>query len=116
MPNQFPAGDSALGYLYQARLALFWSLKRLKDDPDFVVSLETLETSLAQNDITILRRSHAKTTSLTLLICVWLLAGCAFAGFGVRGHVRAFFDATCRVGQSGNVLPQSTVEKQAELI
>lgn len=41
--NQFSAADSALGYLYQARLALLWSLKRLKENPDFVVSLETLD-------------------------------------------------------------------------
>ena len=41
--DQFSASDSALGYLYQARLALLWSLKRLKDSSDFVVSLETID-------------------------------------------------------------------------
>jgi hypothetical protein len=41
--NQFSAADSALGYLYQARLGLLWALKRLKDNPDFVVSLETID-------------------------------------------------------------------------
>lgn len=41
--NQFSAADSVLGYLYQARLALLWSLTRLKDSADFVVSLETLD-------------------------------------------------------------------------
>ena len=41
--NQFSAADSALGYLYQARLGLLWALKRLKDDSDFVVSLETID-------------------------------------------------------------------------
>jgi hypothetical protein len=41
--NQFSAADSALGYLYQARLGLLWALKRLKDSSDFVVSLETLD-------------------------------------------------------------------------
>lgn len=41
--SQFSASDSALGYLYQARLALLWSLKRLKDSSDFVVSLETID-------------------------------------------------------------------------
>lgn len=41
--SQFSASDSALGYLYQARVALLWSLNRLKSDSDFVVSLETLD-------------------------------------------------------------------------
>lgn len=41
--NQFSAADSALGYLYQARLGLLWALKRLKETSDFAVSLETLD-------------------------------------------------------------------------
>lgn len=41
--NQFSAADSALGYLYQARLGLLWALKRLKESSDFVVSLETID-------------------------------------------------------------------------
>jgi len=42
-PNPFSAADSALGYLYQVRVALLWSLRRLKIDHDFVISLETLD-------------------------------------------------------------------------
>lgn len=41
--NQFSAADSALGYLYQARLGLLWALKRSKQNSDFLVSLETLD-------------------------------------------------------------------------
>jgi ABC-3C protein len=41
--NPFSAADSALGYLYQVRIALLWSLRRLKNDNEFVVSLETLD-------------------------------------------------------------------------
>lgn len=41
--NQFSAADSALGYLYQARLGLLWALIRLKDSSDFLVSLETID-------------------------------------------------------------------------
>lgn len=41
--NQFSAADSALGYLYQARVGLLWALKRLKETSDFAVSLETLD-------------------------------------------------------------------------
>lgn len=41
--SQFSASDSALGYLYQVRVALLWSLRRLKSGSDFVVSLETLD-------------------------------------------------------------------------
>ena len=43
MTNPFSATDSALGYLYQVRIALFVALRRLKDGSDFVVSLETLD-------------------------------------------------------------------------
>jgi hypothetical protein len=42
-PNPFSAADSALGYLYQVRVALLWALRRLKFDDDFVISLETLD-------------------------------------------------------------------------
>ena len=42
-PEQFSAADSTLGYLYQVRVALLWSLRRLKKDADFLVSLETLD-------------------------------------------------------------------------
>jgi hypothetical protein len=42
-PSPFSAADSALGYLYQVRVALLWSLRRLKIDHDFVISLETLD-------------------------------------------------------------------------
>ena len=42
-PNPFSAADSALGYLYQVRVALLWALRRLKTDVDFVISLETLD-------------------------------------------------------------------------
>ena len=41
--NPFSAVDASLGYLYQVRSALFWSLRRLKDEPDFLVSIETLD-------------------------------------------------------------------------
>lgn len=39
----FSAADSALGYLYQVRVALLWSLRRARGGADFVVSLETLD-------------------------------------------------------------------------
>jgi hypothetical protein len=42
-PNQFSAADPALGYLYQMRVALLWALRKLKESPDFMVSLETLD-------------------------------------------------------------------------
>jgi hypothetical protein len=41
--NPFSAADSVLGYLYQVRVALLWSLRRLKNGDDFTVSLETLD-------------------------------------------------------------------------
>lgn len=41
--SPFSAVDATLGYLYQVRSALFWALRRLKDEPDFLVSIETLD-------------------------------------------------------------------------
>jgi hypothetical protein len=41
--TSFSAADSALGYLYQVRLALLWALRRADDATDFMVSLETLD-------------------------------------------------------------------------
>ena len=41
--SQFSAVDATLGYLYQVRTALLWALRRLKQEADFLVSLETLD-------------------------------------------------------------------------
>jgi hypothetical protein len=41
--TSFSASDSALGYLYQVRVALLWSLSRIKQGAEFIVSLETLD-------------------------------------------------------------------------
>lgn len=45
LPGQsiFSAADSAVGYLYQVRIALLWALRRLKTDSEFIISLETLD-------------------------------------------------------------------------
>lgn len=42
-PEQFSAVDPALGYLYQVRCALLWSLQRLTKDVAFEVSIEVLD-------------------------------------------------------------------------
>lgn len=42
-PSPFSAVDATLGYLYQVRSALLWALRRQKTEPDFLVSLETLD-------------------------------------------------------------------------
>jgi len=39
----FSASDSLVGYLYQMRVALLWSLQKLPTGADFVVSVETLD-------------------------------------------------------------------------
>lgn len=41
--GQFSAVDSAMGYLYQVRVALLWALRRLPASAEFFVSLETLD-------------------------------------------------------------------------
>ncbi len=42
-PTDFSAAESALGYLYQVRLALLSSLQRLAEDQAFALYLETLD-------------------------------------------------------------------------
>jgi len=42
-PNPFSAADAALGYLFQVRVALLWTLRKLKESSGFLVSLETLD-------------------------------------------------------------------------
>jgi hypothetical protein len=41
--DKYSAVDATLGYLYQVRSALLWTLKRLKSEPDFLVGIETLD-------------------------------------------------------------------------
>lgn len=41
--SDFSAVDPALGYLYQVRSALLWTLKKLKADPEFLVGVETID-------------------------------------------------------------------------
>ena len=41
--EKFSAAESALGYLYQVRVALILALRRLRSTPDFSVALETLD-------------------------------------------------------------------------
>lgn len=41
--STFSAADSALGYLYQVRVALLWALRKIREGTDFVASLETLD-------------------------------------------------------------------------
>jgi hypothetical protein len=41
--DKYAAVDASLGYLYQVRSALLWTLKRMKSEPDFLVGIETLD-------------------------------------------------------------------------
>jgi len=41
--NSFSAADSANGYLYQVRVGLLWSIRRLRVGSEFQVSIETLD-------------------------------------------------------------------------
>lgn len=49
--NQFAAVNPALGYLYQVRAALLWSLQKLRYDESFQVSLEVLDDVAFESDI-----------------------------------------------------------------
>ena len=48
--SQFSAADSALGYLYQVRCALLWSLQRLRNESAFETSIETLDDVTFETD------------------------------------------------------------------
>lgn len=49
--NQFSAVNPALGYLYQVRDALLWSLQRLRHDENFQVSVEVLDDVAFESNI-----------------------------------------------------------------
>jgi len=48
--SQYSAAASLLGYIYQCRLALLESLKRLKSAPDIAVAIETLDDVVFEKD------------------------------------------------------------------
>jgi hypothetical protein len=60
--SQFSAANSALGYLYQVRSALLWSLGRLRSHNEFLVSIETLDDVLfeskANSPIDLIQTKH----------------------------------------------------------
>jgi hypothetical protein len=56
--NLFSAKDSALGYLYQCRLALLYALRRLKESDDVEIAIESLD------DVTF-SVSASRTTSIS---------------------------------------------------
>jgi len=46
---KYSAVDASLGYLYQVRLALLWTLRRLTFEADFLVGIETLDDVAFEN-------------------------------------------------------------------
>lgn len=73
--NQFAAVNPALGYLYQVRAALLWSLQKLRHDEAFQVSVEVLDDVAFESDIgdhsTFLQTKHhsSRMASLTDSCC-----------------------------------------------
>lgn len=69
--NQFAAVNPAIGYLYQVRAALLWSLQRLRYDETFQVSVEVLDDVAFESSIgdasTFLQTKHhsSRTAALT---------------------------------------------------
>jgi hypothetical protein len=49
--NPFAAVDPALGYLYQVRSGLLWSLQKLREDQSFQVSIEILDDVAFESDV-----------------------------------------------------------------
>lgn len=48
--SNFSAAESALGYLFQVRVALLWSLRHLKNSNEFSVAFETLDDVVFESD------------------------------------------------------------------
>ena len=68
--EKFAASESLIGYLYQCRIALFESLRRLRKNSAFAVSIETLDDVVFEkndNAIDILQTKHhvSKNADLT---------------------------------------------------
>ena len=67
--DQFSAADPALGYLYQVRCALLWSLQRLKEEATFETSIETLDDVAFEANgtpIELLQTKHHKNSGANL--------------------------------------------------
>jgi len=67
--NIFDASESALGYLYQIRIALLLSLERLREDDAFLVSIEILDDvafEKAGQPAEILQAKHHRTRQASL--------------------------------------------------
>ena len=68
--SPFSAVDATLGYLYQVRSALLWGLRRQKSEPDFLVSVETLDDvtfeTAGGNPTDLLQTKHHRKGSASL--------------------------------------------------
>lgn len=69
-PSPFSAVNATLGYLYQVRSALLWALRRQKNEPDFLVSIETLDDvtfeTTGGNPTDLLQTKHHRKGSASL--------------------------------------------------
>ncbi len=68
--SPFSAVDATMGYLYQVRSALLWALRRQKSEPDFLVSVETLDhvtfETAGGNPTDLLQTKHHRKGSASL--------------------------------------------------
>lgn len=68
--SPFSAVNATLGYLYQVRSALLWALRRQKSEPDFLVSVETLDDvtfeTAGGNPADLLQTKHHRKGSASL--------------------------------------------------
>lgn len=91
--SPFSAADPALGYLYQVRVALLWTLRRQKADPDFLVGIETLDDvafeTIGGEPTDLLQTKHHKVATGSLTDAspdLWKSLRIWFEGL-VSGHV-----------------------------
>ena len=69
-PSPFSAVDATLGYPYQVRSALLWALRKQKSEPNFLVSVETLDDvtfeTAGRNPTDLLQTKHHRRGAASL--------------------------------------------------
>jgi hypothetical protein len=95
--SKFAAADATLGYLYQVRCALLWTLKRLRSQTAFLVSVETLD------DVTFERVGGEPTDLLQTKHHRRGVASLADASVDLWKTLRIWFE-----GRHGGAIPATT--------
>lgn len=112
-PTNFSAADSALGYLYQVRLALLSSLQRLAEDHALALDLETLDDVVfdsAGSALELLQLKHHRERAANLTTQARTCGSRSVSGEG-RGCGTIPVDARLFLNTTSDVGPGSAASK-----